>query len=198
MPSALAMASPDSAGAAPVGGDEAALVARLGLDPLAVVRGLRAAHAPVFRQSPSLPSVRAMVRCLGPAICRRLLTPMPVALAAEGPLRELWHHSVATAMAAEELATLSGLLDPEAAWLGGLLFELPAWLQLLRGEPRRGAPQFTAQEWIAHWQLPSALVGMLQHARASEPVTPSVLSLMTVADLLLVARRLAGLAGFPN
>jgi hypothetical protein len=80
--------------------DEDGLVALLQLDPLAVVRGLRAAQAPVSRQSPTLPSVRALVKCLGPMVTRRLLIVPPVPVEADSPLRSLWHHSVATAMAA--------------------------------------------------------------------------------------------------
>ena len=55
----------------PVGQDE--LVRILQLDPLAVVRGLRAASAPVFGTNVPNWSVRRIVQTLGPALSRRLL-----------------------------------------------------------------------------------------------------------------------------
>src|SRR5688572_5446018 len=115
------------------GGNE--LVALLQLDPLAVVRGLRAAYAPVFRQSPALPSVRRMVQCHGPAISRRLLANDPVVVAEGSVLRSLWLHAIATALAAQDLAVNSGLVDPEAAYLLGLLHDLPDWIAVLRSAP---------------------------------------------------------------
>jgi diguanylate cyclase (GGDEF)-like protein len=200
LPSALAIADVQRIVFAPPRGElqtEDELVAALQLDPLAVVRGLRAAYAPVFRQSPSLPSVRAMVRSLGPAICRRLLVHEGVPLPATSPLRALWHRAIATAMAAEQLAAHSTLLDPEAAYLGGLLLELPTWLQLLRPPLRSNVPQFSANEWIAHWQLPPALVGLMHSGRPAEAdASLSSMSLMSVPDLMAVAQRLAQLAGF--
>ncbi len=173
------------------------LVALLQLDPLAVVRGLRAAHAPVFRQSPALPSVRAMVQCVGPAISRRLLLNEPVVVEADSVVRRLWRHAIATALAAQDLAATSGLVDPEAAYLVGLLHDLPDWIAVLRGSAHaaKGAP--ASADWITHWQLPTALVTHL-HATRAIATSEAMQATTDVAGLVRVAERLASLVEYAH
>lgn len=179
---------------ADLGEDE--LVALLQLDPLAVVRGLRCAHAPVFRGAAGLASVRRMVQCLGPHDSRRLLQNDPVPVPPGSPLRSLWLHAVATAIAVGDLAASSGLIDREAAYLLGLLHDLPDWLAALRPRgPGAGGPSPT--DWIAHWQLPAALIAQL-HAVRSIRGEQGMLTATDVAGLVRVAERLAVLAGFPH
>lgn len=45
-------------------------------------------------------------------------------LFASGRLREIWHHSLAAALAAQSLATLSGAADPQEAFLAGLVHDI--------------------------------------------------------------------------
>ncbi len=171
------------------------LVAALQLDPLAVLRGLRAAHAPVFRRSPAPPSVRGMVQTLGLANSRRLLACEPKIVPAASPLRTLWRHAVATALAAQDLANHTGLIDPEAAYMLGLLCDLPRWLAALRPIRSGDVPLPTAAEYTAYWQLPTMLVSQLHAARTN--AEPASWLPTDVTSLLRAARRLAALAGWP-
>lgn len=175
---------------------EAELLAALQLDPLAVLRGLRAAHAPVFRQAPTLPSVRRLVQCLGIANSRRLLACAPVPIEAASPVRGLWRHSVAAALAAQDLATHTGLIDPEAAYLLGLVSDLPRWLLALRAAFPDGPNFPSPAECTAHWQLPMALVAQLHNSRSAESSDATSWMPTDVTSLLRAARRLANLAGF--
>ncbi|MFK7743384.1 MAG: diguanylate cyclase [Planctomycetota bacterium] len=180
-----------------MGEDE--LVALLKLDPLAVVRGLRAAGAVVFAQASGLPTVRGIVRNLGGSLSKRLFKQpfRPVANPAE--LQQLWQHAIATAIAAEELAERTNLLDPEVAYLVGLLHDLPDWLLWLDKEAPAAETKKTATmaptEWILQWQLPAPFVSLMLavqiggRARSTDsPPDPS--SLIRAAELL------AELAGF--
>ncbi len=176
-------------------GTEDDLVAVLKLDPLAVLRGLRAAHAPVFRQTPSLPTVREMVQRLGKTISRQLFVCPPIEVAPESQLRPLWRHSVATAIAAHDLANHSGLIDPEAAYLLGLLNDLPSWLQWL--QPQEHAPGVWVLDCITQWQLPMALVSQLRTGRSAFARDFGLLP-TDVGGVLRAAKRLAGLAGMPS
>lgn len=163
----------------------------LELDPLAVLRGLRAAAAPVFGGGPAVWTVRTMVQSLGPAVARRLLDTPVQGVAGTTPIRRLWLHSIATACAARELARRSGLFDPDTAYLAGLVHDLPHWLTLVsqhqQGQPVAG----TAAEWLAHWQLPAWLHTALPRVEAGKDAAPSGL-----AGLILAAELLAELADF--
>lgn len=173
---------------------EADLVRLLQLDPLATLRGLRLANAPVFGGSTGTWSVPELVVCLGTSQSRRLLDTPALGVAGTTPLRRLWLHSVATACACRELAAQSGLMPTDAAYLLGLLHDLSGWLHLI-GRHQRGNPvDGSAAEWLAHWHLPAplreALGGRetaLQQARLSKSVT-----------LVTAAETLAELAGFQH
>ena len=170
--------------------DEVAQV--LELDPLAVLRGLRAAAAPVFGGGPAVWTVRTMVQSLGPAMARRLLDTPVQGVAGTTPIRRLWLHSIATACAARELAQRSNLLDPDAAYLLGLVHDLPQWLSLV-GQHQQGRPVAgTATEWLAHWHLPAwfqTALPRLEEAPGQPPAN-------AIAGLILAAELLAELADF--
>jgi diguanylate cyclase (GGDEF)-like protein len=168
------------------------LTAALSLDPLAVLRGLRAAQAPVYRQSPTLPSVRGLVQRLGLANSSRLLAVAPVRVDADAPVRKQWQHSIATAIAAQELATYTSLTDPDSAYLLGLVGDLPGWFAALRATFPKAPASLAAAECLARWQLPLSLVPPPGDDNAEESAwTPT-----DVPSLLRAARRLANLAGF--
>jgi diguanylate cyclase (GGDEF)-like protein len=170
--------------------DEATLVQLLKLDPLAVVRGLRATHARVFRQRHEMPTVEGMVRQLGPALSRRLLEAEPVSVAGTSDLRALWRHALATALAAEELASSSGILDPATAYLFGLLHDLKHWCATLDATfPTQPSP---ARDWLLQWDLPAPLLAVLRALpRAQQQDAPT-----DAASLIRCAERLAELADF--
>lgn len=179
----------------PVGEDE--LVALLKIDPLAVIRGLRAASSVVFRQANALPTVRGIVRSIGPTLSKRLFRQTNCSATGGDGLQKLWHHAIATAHAAEELATRTGLLEPEVAYVMGLVHDLPLWLRML-GE-REGEPQCKAQptDWILHWQLPAPFVSLMlaidmgdRPTTTQDPPDPT--------GMILAAELLAELAGFPH
>ena len=172
-----------------VGEDE--VVAILKLDPLAVARGLRVLNAPIYRRSSGLPSVRGLVKELGVTLAKRLF--LSHHECADDPgLVQLWRHAIATAHAAEELAGRTGLLDPEVAYLLGLLHDLPEWLQRLDGPAATAARVRTGSaptDWILHWQLPAPLVSLMlavemgDRARSTnEP--PDSAALIRAAELL--------------
>ncbi len=177
-----------------IGEDE--LVALLKLDPLAVVRGLRAASTVVFRQANALPTVRAIVRSLGPTLSKRLFLQPTTEVADDADLKYLWHHAIATAHAAEELATRTGLLEPEVAYLMGLLHDLPEWLRRLsRIELGTATTSLQPNDWILNWQLPAPFVSLMlaidmsdKPESAEEPPDP--------AGLIRAAELLAELAGY--
>lgn len=175
---------------------EGEVIAALQLDPLAVLRGLRAAHAPVFRESPALPSVQVMVKRLGLANSRRLLACPPVTVATDSPLRQLWLHSIATATAAADLSSQSGLMDPNAAYLIGLVGDLAQWLVALREAfPQPGVAP-SSGECAAQWQLPATLATHVRATRTLDADDTMVWMPTDVTGLLQAARRLANLAGF--
>jgi diguanylate cyclase (GGDEF)-like protein len=186
---------------ADVGQEE--LIRILQLDPLAVVRGLRAANAPIFSTVESGWSVRRLGEVLGPALTRQLLDTPALSVAGTTSIRRLWLHAIATATAAQELALQTGQMDPEEAYLLGLLHDLPLWLEQV--EQRSGITSgIPAREWITHWQLPRYLLDVIdaadrrgpRGARAPKSAKPQ----MDATTLVLAAELLAELADFghPN
>ncbi|MBM4062645.1 MAG: diguanylate cyclase, partial [Planctomycetes bacterium] len=157
-----------------------------------VLRGLRAAAAPVYRGGPRCWSVDAIHGELGPAPARRLFEVPAIAVAGTEPARQLWLHSLATACACRDLARRSGLLPPDHAYLLGLLHDLPRWLDLLGRHASGQPPAGTASDWFAHWQLPRPLHEVLTRREA-------VLDRATVAPgtaLTTAGETLAEFAGF--
>jgi diguanylate cyclase (GGDEF)-like protein len=175
--------------------DDDTLTRLLQLDPLAVARGLRSANAKVFRQGNESPTVARMVRQLGPALSRRLLDVDPLAVAGTSPMRMLWRHAIATALAAEDLARSSGLMAPEAGYLLGLLHDLPLWLTTIESTFRAGPARPTQLDWLAHWQLPSPLLAVLRALPQLDRVPDAPTD---AAALVRCAEHLAVLADFPH
>lgn len=171
------------------------VVRMLQLDPLAVVRGLRAASAPIFGAPENGWSVRSMVGRIGPALSRRLLKTPTVGVAGTTSLRRLWLHAIATALAAQELATQTGLVDPEEAYLLGLLHDLPMWLELVAEQSPGSCGTIAPEDWISHWQLPADLVALFE-ARRAPPGHPFVERPTDATALVFAAELLAELADF--
>jgi len=164
----------------------------LKLDPLAVVRGLRAANTAAFGRSNVLPTVPGLVRALGGTLSKQLfLQPAGNDQLDEATLQQLWRHAVATAIAAEGLSARSGLLEPEVAYLLGLLHDLPEWLRRLSPSDNQRA----ATDWILQWQLPAPFVSLLLAVEMSDPAT-STEDPPDPATLIRAAELLAEMAGF--
>ncbi len=173
--------------------------ALLHVDPLAVVRGLRVANAPLYAYRPRRWTIASMIDRLGATLVPRLLDTPPAPTTDTQPLRQLWMHSLATAIAARELAAGGGAVDPEEAYLLGLVHDMAAWLAQideLRGiatlvddEQRRG--------WIRHWRLPERIeAAALQRSDPRTP--PHTTDTADLGALLGRATRLATLADFPH
>ena len=167
--------------------NEDALVSALEVDPIAAARALRAARPSVFGGCDALPSARQLVRALGPSVAARLFTCDAAEGTPQAELLELWTHALATARAARELATQTDLVPPEAAYLAGLVHDLPEWLRLLEGDRATAGSRPT--DWVVHWQLPDAITSLLldlnAFARTSgEGAPPDLTALVRAAELL--------------
>ena len=196
LPSALALPALrrrlERAGARPPRSEEE-LVTALEVDPLAAARALRAARPAAFGGCDALPSARQLVRALGPSVAARLFTCDVAESTPQGELLELWTHALATAHATRELAAQTDLVAPDAAYLAGLVHDLPEWLRLLeRGCARAGT---RPTDWVVHWQLPEAIHSLLLdlnvEARTDNTDTPP-----NLAALVRAGELLAELAGF--
>jgi diguanylate cyclase (GGDEF)-like protein len=172
---------------------DALAIELLRLDPLAVLRGLRAVAAPVYGPPPEPWTIGAMAKRLGSALTRRLLDTPSVAIAGTKPVRQLWLHAVAAATACTELAR-AAQIDPEHAYLAGLLHDLPAWLDCLSRRQCGEGAEGTAADWLRHWNLPPQLVG----ARAARQPVPRAPVPGDVASVIAIAEYLAELAGFEH
>ncbi|MFM1871305.1 MAG: hypothetical protein RL398_727, partial [Planctomycetota bacterium] len=177
---------------------QVAIAGLLGLDPLATVRGLRTAAAALYGSHDGPWSVATILRRLGPTLTPRLLDTPVATFADTEDLELLWLRALATALAAQQLAEVSGVVPPETGYLLGLLHDMPAWLRqidVMRGMKWPGADAaYTA--WIRRWQLPSELAtsALSSHElRASGQAGAS-----PIDDLLAKAERLAALADFPH
>lgn len=177
-----------------IGDDE--LVPLLHLDPLAVLRGLRAATAPVFGCRPERWTIPGLAQVLGQALTRRLFDTPPRSVAGTTPIRRLWLHAIATACAASQLATASGLCDPEEAYLHGLLHDLPEWLDRI-ARYQHGEPSGVASpEWAARWNLPAALAETIASCTTTDHDQAARGS--PLSTLVQAAELLAELADFPH
>jgi diguanylate cyclase (GGDEF)-like protein len=168
-----------------LGEDE--IVAFLRLDPLAVLRGLRAADAPVLRRGSPATTIREMVRSLGPTLARRLVLTDPISGVGTTELRQLWRHSIATALAAEDLATRTGLIDPEAAYLLGLLHDYEDWIgQLVElPPPARRQDASALDAWVLPAPFAAQLLAIDLGPPAASPATPNdITTLVRAAELL--------------
>ncbi len=144
-------------------GDIAAL---LRLDPLALLGALRAMGAPALatRSAATVdpPTIAGVVRHLGVETAIRLLSSQGAGPVASDALGVAWRESLALAHAARHCAGQAVSFDPDAAYLLGLIANLPDWLAALTGDGRKptGAE---VRNCLRAWRLPhpvaNALVG---------------------------------------
>ena len=178
----------------PIG--EAEMIALLKIDPLALARGMRAANTPVFKQSTDLPTAGGIVASLGPTLSQRLFQQQPIETEQSHELKQLWHHAIATAHAAKELAIRTGLLDPEFAYLVGLLHDLPEWLlRLNQLSSEHAVANCQPTESLRNCQLPKPFVSLLIAIHSKDQPT-STQHPPDAAGLIRAAELLAEIAGF--
>lgn len=174
----------------PLGMKELALLLRL--DPLAVLRGLRACHAPVVRGLDPVVSVDGMVQALGKALSHRLLDHEPIVIAGTSALRGLWRRSIAVGLAAEEAAQQTEA-RPGLAYVLGLLHDLPRWLAAIHDQFTPEAQHTEAGDWLEHWQLPPSIRrGIASLSLGAEPPADCAAELLAVRT----GQRIADLADF--
>lgn len=166
--------------------DQASSLRRiLELDPPTVLRLLRMAHAPVNAVSVPIDSLEQLISTFGRIVVRRALEVEVIDATDTDYVRQLWLHSVATGQAARSIAGESGELDPEIAYLRGLLFQASDWCALLEQQPTDPTPA----EWLDG----------VTHVAECGPDHECGAACRTEANavgLLERARRLAELAGF--
>ncbi|HLQ37407.1 MAG TPA: diguanylate cyclase [Planctomycetota bacterium] len=171
----------------------------LALDPLAVLRCLRAALAPIYGAARDVWTIPALIEQLGTSLTRRALDMPPAEVGGTDPVRKLWLHAVTTAHAAKMLAQSVGVLDPDEAYLLGLLHDLPLWYELLDRRSPQTSGTGSANDWVRHLNLPSRIVNLLELAR-QQPFTVSPLEPTNAPALISAAETMAALADFwhPN
>ncbi|MSR38232.1 MAG: GGDEF domain-containing protein [Planctomycetes bacterium] len=165
----------------------------LHLDPLVTLRLLRLATTPSYGKQPTALTLPMIANMVGEAVIRRALDVPVVAIAGAESLRKLWLHSIATALAARALAQGTADLDPEAAYLAGLLHDLPQWLTLL-AEHAGSQHAGPFENWVRHWHLPLPLSEILLDLNGKSDGAPYTQG----GTLIRAAELLAELAGFDD
>jgi putative nucleotidyltransferase with HDIG domain len=202
--------------------DFGALAAALGRDPLASARILKLTNSPVHGARIPVSSLKQAVSRLGIRPLKTLLVQLSarqVFQSRDPRIRRtfdrLWAHSIAVGVLARDIAARTGGVDPDAAYLAGLLhdvgkpvvgaFLLEAERQLLA---ELGAPWMPESLWLktiegAHheigrslslrWGLPDEVRHTIDHEVAGE--RPLIAEIVSYANALA---RLEGIdAGTP-
>ncbi|MBI5851604.1 MAG: diguanylate cyclase [Planctomycetes bacterium] len=183
-----------------IGGNRDDAVALLAVDPLAALRALRLASAPVWAPVRGPESLEELVATLGSPAVMRLLEVPPVEIDRTNGVRSLWLHSIATGCAAEQLAKSTGAARPEQAYYRGLLRDLSPWLKQLGIHHDGSGPDWSGNDLVRLWRLPlpndprdgsEASPQSAQH-----PDDPLAWVRLSPEQLVDAADLLASLAGF--
>ncbi|GAB4146205.1 MAG: hypothetical protein Fur0037_14260 [Planctomycetota bacterium] len=161
----------------------------LSLDPPAAIRALRIARAPVYGSPDRDWTIASIAAALGTSLLRRTMDVHTIDVAGTGPIRVLWLHSVATALAARDLARSTGIWNPEQAYLAGLLHDLPLWMHYVCRLGTGERPSGSLADWLRHWNIPedlSTLLLQLGHktVRPGQPAPQNPITLVCAAELL--------------
>ncbi len=167
------------------GNDAPRLARLLELDPLTLLRCMRVLHAPLNGAKGLVLGVPQLAERLGPTLLRRAFDTPTAPTADSARLRQLWLHSVFGAIVARDLAATRGTLDPDRAYVLGLLHDLDAWAEEVARWRGAEGGWTSSQTWIARWNLPLELSTDLRRGSTSE------------RDLIRIAHELATRAGFP-
>jgi HD-like signal output (HDOD) protein len=182
----------------------------LGADPALAARTLRVANSAMFyRGGRRITSLAAAVAQLGHKMVRNVALSFAAQQAFIGygsrPLRELvasvWRHSVHTAVLAHAVARSRTLINPDEAFLAGLLHEVGKLYILMRAQEHlqelitEEAFQSVLSAWhprigravIEAWELAPELasaVGEHETSRLAAPDPPTMTSIVAVANYL--------------
>lgn len=86
---------------------------------------LKRANSPLYARLAEAKTIRDAIVYLGiPASCNALLAASVKALFASATLRELWKHTTRAAETAQHIALAAGGIDPEEAYLAGLIHDV--------------------------------------------------------------------------
>lgn len=180
LPGVLALPALAAAAAARLAtGSEANLAAALRLDPLALLRALRTAATPALADAApatGLPTAQSLVRELGVEAVRRLFAARAAGPVDDLRVRAVWLRSLGLAHAARACALRSATFDPEAAYLLGLLANLPDWLATLAS----AATAADLGQCLAAWNLPAAVRNALA---GDDPAWNGVLAAARALDI---------------
>lgn len=125
----------------------------LALDPLSVLRCLRQVHSPVYHIQRPVRTISDIVDVLGHNAIMRAMDQPPSNLSGVGDILKLWLHAIATAQAARKLAEQSGGMDPDEAYMCGLLHDFALWLHYLEKRSDTKGVTHTPRAWARHWNL---------------------------------------------
>jgi len=182
----------------------------LGADPALAARILRVANSAMFyRGGRRITSLGEAVSQLGHKMVRNVALSFAAQQAFIGygsrPLRELvggvWRHSVHTAVLAHALARSRTLINPDEAFLGGLLHEVGKLYILMRAQEHlqdlatETGFQSVLSAWhprigravLEAWELPAdlaAAVGEHETSSLAAPDPPTMTSVVAVANYL--------------
>jgi putative nucleotidyltransferase with HDIG domain len=96
-----------------------------GLDPVLAGQVIRAANSPLYGASCRITNLRQAISFIGLETTRKILIGASLRpLFASSASRHLWTHSVRMAEVAEGLAQISGRVNPETAFLAGLVHDI--------------------------------------------------------------------------
>ena len=161
---------------------------RLRLAPPSVLRARRAIQAPVFGSQTGPWTVGRIAELLTPTLLQHALETPPLDVAGTQRLRQLWLHAIAAARAAEHLAKVSGIADPEEAYLCGLLHDLPLWLDAMSRRVDGHGLRGDLRDWATRLRLPPALaLPLTALADREAAAVPGMPSLLQAAELLAEA-----------
>ena len=132
----------DRLAAAQAQGNQLPVRSLLELDPLTVLRLLRISRAPIHAAWRGLKSIEDLVQHFGRVLVMRSLEVRPVPIRGSDAVRRRWMHALATGHACRELARARNAIDPDQAYLLGLLVDLQDWAPLLSEFGEHGSDRF--------------------------------------------------------
>lgn len=165
----------------------------LRLDPPALLRAVGYLSAPIAAEHPTRWTVETIAKALGPTRTAQTLAVATNQTSDHARQHELWLHAIATAHGARSLAAATGLMDPDEAYLAGLLHDLPRWLS--SDTQRSGDASAAPATYLSC--LPECLASVVE---ACQNLTGSSSSadVPDHATVVIAAELLAELAGFAH
>ncbi len=166
---------------------------------------IRAANSWAHRPRYEISSISQAITFIGSDRASRVIYAAAVQpMFATPRLRDLWHHSLASAEVAQEIAELSGALDPKKAFLAGLVHDIgvlamstfPAVYQdLSRRLTSLGCEQVPAERALSgishaqagavalkHWKFPESFCDAVAHHHTPERSAGALASILYLTE----------------